>query len=221
MMSSPWARHNGVHVSNREKVGTNIWKLSSCSEWRKTDRKDGSGGSPSVFEFGCQKDDSKSSLPAKVGPGHLRGWSSSQDRLTVSPTLAATELCTQDRPTVGLASIAGDTLVAHKKRKSKSNSCKKGFIQKGSKGIFFTRPSKPSSYVRKSRKIKAVEGSVPDLMHNQRPSIDGGSIGDSVSDEAEIVARISAMEEQDFSIWQQQNASTTVNPSSESLRLAQ
>ncbi|GAB4829831.1 hypothetical protein Ancab_019480 [Ancistrocladus abbreviatus] len=161
MMSSPWARHNGVHVSNREKVGTNIWKLSSCSEWRKTDRKDGSGGSPSVFEFGCQKDDSKS------------------NRLTVSPTLAATELCTQDRPTVGLASIAGDTLVAHKKRKSKSNSCKKGFIQKGSKGIFFTRPSKPSSYVRKSRKIKAVEGSVPDLMHNQRPSIDGGSIGDS------------------------------------------
>ncbi|GAB4846904.1 hypothetical protein Ancab_025913 [Ancistrocladus abbreviatus] len=254
MMSSPRARKNGVNVSSRENVGATIWKLSSCSGQWKTGSKDGSRVPPSTYEIGCQKDYSRSNLSAKVaanshqptqvGLGHHGGRSFSQDRSTVDPVLAASEYCTQDRPSMGLASAVGDASAAHQKRKSKSNSCKKGFIKKGKKGIFFTRPSKPSSSARKSCKIKAVEGSTPELVHNQGPSIDSGFIGDLgienmnqifltrqhpfsieeiweggkmlgatlVSDEAEIVARITAMEEQDYLIWQQQNASTTAKP---------
>ncbi|GAB4829815.1 hypothetical protein Ancab_019468 [Ancistrocladus abbreviatus] len=146
MMSSPRARQSGVHVSSREKVGANIWKLSPCSRRQKTDRKDGLGGSPLVFEIGCQKDGSKSIMPTKVaannhsptqvGPGHLGGRPSPHDRPIVSPAIATVELCSQYKASVGLASSASDISVAHKIRKSKSNSCKKGFFQKGSKGIY-------------------------------------------------------------------------------------
>ncbi|GAB4834727.1 hypothetical protein Ancab_032990, partial [Ancistrocladus abbreviatus] len=159
IISSPRAKKNGVHVSSKEKVDATIWELSSCFGLQKTDSKVGSRGPPLVYEIGCQKDDSRSSLSAKVvanshqptqvGLRHHGGRSSSQER-----------------PSVGLALVAGDASTAHKNRKSKSNSCKKGFIKNGSRGIFFTRPSKPSSSVRKSHKIKEVEGSAPELVHN-------------------------------------------------------
>ncbi|GAB4825523.1 hypothetical protein Ancab_008397 [Ancistrocladus abbreviatus] len=136
----------------------------------------------------------------KVGLEHHGGGFSSLDRPNMGPVSATGESCTQDGLSMGLALAAG---------------------------ILFSRPSTPSSSVRKSCKNKAVKGSVPELLHNQGPSFDSGSIGNSiienmnriflarqhpfsakeiweggkmlgatpVSDEVDIVARITTMEE--------------------------
>ncbi|GAB4844618.1 hypothetical protein Ancab_038019 [Ancistrocladus abbreviatus] len=59
---------------------------------------------------------------------------------------------------------------------------------------------------RKAVENKAVEGFASDFEFNKEPRIEGGSVGDSeienmISDDAEIVARIQAMEDQDKLIW--------------------
>ncbi|GAB4825529.1 hypothetical protein Ancab_008403 [Ancistrocladus abbreviatus] len=138
---------------------------------------DGRESSPSMMSSSRARENAiHVSSIEKVGLEHHGGGSSSLDKPIVGPVLATSESCTQDRPFMCLASATGDASAAHNKRKSKSNSCKKGIIRKGTKGILSSRPSKLSSSVRKSCKNMAGKGSVPELVHNQGPSFDSGSI---------------------------------------------
>ncbi|GAB4856620.1 hypothetical protein Ancab_014536 [Ancistrocladus abbreviatus] len=166
-------------------------------------------GSPSTYEIGYQKDYPRSSLFAKVagnnhqliqvGRGQHGEWSFSQDRPTVGPVLPDGEYCTQDRPSVGLILAIGEASTAHNTRKSKSNSCKRELSRKALKEF--------SSHHSQSHLLRHHPFSTKEIWEG------GKMLGATpVSDEAEIMARITAMEEQDNSIWQQQKASTTVKP---------